>query len=274
MSRAEKKLAEEKAKIELKKLKAEKKQQQKEDWEKSKEQFNALPKNTKTAITIIGVVLLMVLLFAIFSSSNNLDNQEITTNSSTETTQQTPLEAEPKVKTSTELMLEGISSLFSTNEAFDTGSYVKGDIPIGEYAFITFEGSGKYYSEEDVAGNIIDNENFDSFGYVYVQGAGNIQSQGVLISISAFEKLDVSGAKEIYEKLNDIKDYKDSAIYKVGVDIKPDTYTVASYGEGYVEIMSGPVGNSEIIDNEIFNGKYSVTVKKGNFLKISTGKLL
>lgn len=54
----------------------------------------------------------------------------------------------------------------------------------------------------------MDNENFDSFGYVYVRGAGNIQTRGVLIRVDAFEKLGVKSAKEIYEQLNDATDYK------------------------------------------------------------------
>lgn len=173
-----------------------------------------------------------------------------------------------------ELMFESVSKLIDAEEAFDTGSYLKGDIPKGEYAFISFEGSGRYYSEEDSAGNIIDNENFDSFGYVYVHDVGNLQTQGVLIKVDALEKLGVKSAKEIYEKLNDTIDYKDSAMYKVGVDIEPGTYAIEAYGQGYVEVMSGPVGNSSIVDNEIFNGKYSISVSTGQYLKVSKGRLL
>ena len=44
-------------------------------------------------------------------------------------------------------------------------------------------GSRAYYSEEDSAGNIIDNENFDSFGNVKVHAAGNLTTRGVLIRI-------------------------------------------------------------------------------------------
>jgi hypothetical protein len=171
-------------------------------------------------------------------------------------------------------MLEKVNGLITSKEAFDTGSYIKGDIPVGEYAFIPFDGGGKYYSEEDSAGNIIDNENFDSFGYVYVQGAGNLQTQGVLVKVGAFEKLGIKSAKEIYEKLNDVSDYKDSAMYKVGVDIASGTYTIESYGQGYVEVMSGPVGNSDIVNNENFKGKYSVSVSASQYLKVSGGKLL
>ncbi|WHX98013.1 hypothetical protein [Neobacillus sp. DY30] len=176
-------------------------------------------------------------------------------------------------KTPQQKMIENITGLFALKQAFDTGSYIKGDIPAGEYAFISFSGSGKYYAEKDPAGNIIDNENFDSFGYVYVNDAGNIETQGVLINIAAFGTLGVSGAKQIYEIVNNVQDYKDSAWYKVGVDIPPGQYVIESYGQGYVAVMAGPVGKSDIVDNENFNGRYTTNVTNGQYLQISKGKI-
>lgn len=273
-SRAEKKLAELKAKEELKKLQAEKRAKQQQDWEKTKQQWKAQPKGVKTTLKVIGAIIVLFILIGIFTPSDEKKGQNNSQTSETSQTTQETKKEEPKPKTAKELMFEKVTGLISSKDAFDTGSYVKGDIPAGEYAFVPFEGSGKYYSEEDSAGNILDNENFDSFGYVYVQGAGNLQTQGVLIKIGAFEKLGVKSAKEIYEKLNDVSDYKDSAMYKVGVDIAPGAYTIESYGQGYVEVMSGPVGNSDIVDNENFSGKYSVSVGAGQYLKVSKGKLL
>lgn len=273
-SRAEKKLAELKAKEELKKLQAEKRAKQQQDWEKTKQQWKAQPKGVKTTLKVIGAIIVLFILIGIFTPSDEKKDQNNSQTSETSQTTQETKKEEPKPKTAKELMFEKVTGLISSKDAFDTGSYVKGDIPAGEYAFVPFEGSGKYYSEEDSAGNILDNENFDSFGYVYVQGAGNLQTQGVLIKIGAFEKLGVKSAKEIYEKLNDVSDYKDSAMYKVGVDIAPGAYTIESYGQGYVEVMSGPVGNSDIVDNENFSGKYSVSVGVGQYLKVSKGKLL
>ena len=176
-------------------------------------------------------------------------------------------------KTPQQKMIEGIQALFASKQAFDSGSYIKGDIPPGEYAFVSFAGSGKYYSENDASNNIIDNNNFDSFGYVYVHGAGNIESQGVLISTAAFPTLDVSGAKQIYEVLNNVTDYKDAGFYKVGVDIPAGAYVLESYGEGYAAVLAGPIGKSDIVDNELFNGRYSVTVSNGQYLQMSQSKI-
>jgi hypothetical protein len=181
--------------------------------------------------------------------------------------------AEEEVKMTPQMEMTGkIQELISTEQAFDAGSYIKGDIPEGEYAFIPFEGSSQYYAEKDGSGNIVDNENFNSFGYVYVHGIGNIENGGVLINPSAYETLGVKSAKEIYQIMNQVEDdYKDSAWYKVGVDIPAGQYVIESYGEGYVAIMSGPVGNNDIVDNEIFNGRYQLTVNDGQYLKISQG---
>lgn len=273
MSRAEKKLAKLKAEEELRKLKAEKRERQRQEREKNQQQWKELPEGVKTTIKFFGVILLLFVVIGAFSPSGNSTDQASQSADVIQATEATESEKSAP-KTEQEKMLDSIIELMDSKDAFDTGSYVKGDVPSGEYAFMPIEGGGQYYSEEDSAGNIVDNENFDSFGYVYVQGAGNIQTRGVLIRVDAFSRLGAKSAKEIYEKLNDVDSYKDSAMYKVGVDIAPGTHTIQSYGEGYVEVMSGPVGNSEIIDNEIFNGKYSVGVSGGQYLKISRGKLL
>lgn len=173
-----------------------------------------------------------------------------------------------------EQMFNDVVGLIDKGLAFDTGSYIKGDIPKGEYAFITFEGSGEYYSEEDASGDIIDNENFSSFGYVQVHEAGNIETRGVLVKVEALEELGVSGAKELYEIMNGIENYSDSGWYKVGVDIEPGEHIIESYGSGYVAIVSGPVGNYDIIKNDNFDGRYSVNLQEGQYLNISRATIV
>lgn len=187
-------------------------------------------------------------------------------------------EAEEKAKAEAakspkEKLFDSLKVLLDSKQAFDTGSYVKGDIPAGEYAFVSFEGSGKYYVEKDSADNIIDNESFDSFGYVYVHGRGNIETQGLLVKTTSLPKLNVSGAKQLYEILNDTSNFKDAGYYKIGMDLPAGKYVIESLGEGYMAKMSGPVGKSDIIDNEMFNGRYSVTVSKGQYLNISNAFL-
>lgn len=169
-----------------------------------------------------------------------------------------------------EKMMQKLATLIEQKQyVFDTGNYIAGEIPVGEYAFIKFDGSGTYYSEEDAGGNIIDNENFDSFGYVKVHGLGNLTTQGLLVNINAFKQLEISGAKELYEILNDQYNYNQGGYYKVGVDIEPGKYTIESIGSGYYAILTGPLSNNDIINNDNFNGKVIVNVKKGQYLQTS-----
>lgn len=196
-----------------------------------------------------------------YNNSNSNEDNSMNENS-TETNDDSILKE-------SDIMTSKIVTLIHEGKAYDTGSYTKGEVTKGEYAFIKFDGSGSYYEEEDRAGNIIDNENFDSFGYVKVHDAGNLETRGVLINIDSFSELGVTGAKEIYEKMNDISDYHESGYYKVGVDIKPGNYEIESIGNGYYAIMSGPVGNSDIVKNDNFNGKKQITVKSGQYLELS-----
>ncbi len=198
------------------------------------------------------------------NTNNNLSNTG--TNSNNNSKQ----EQKPRELTESEKMIVKISELIDDGLAYDTGSYIKGDITPGEYAFVKFDGSGSYYSEEDAAGNIVDNENFDSFGYVKVHGVGNLETRGVLINVSAFGKLNVTGAKQIYEILNNQTNYNQGGYYKVGVDIEPGRYVLESIGgRGYYAVMSGPVSNNDIIKNDNFNGRASVNLKSGQYLDLS-----
>lgn len=175
--------------------------------------------------------------------------------------------------TSEEKILYNIIELLDDGKAFDSGSYIPGDIPEGEYVFSKFDGSGEYYSEKELNGDIIDNENFSSFGYVYVHGIGNVETQGVLINVNDLEEVGATGAKEIYEALNGTSNYKDSGYYKVGIDIEPGEYVIESINSGYVAVMSGPVGSSDIVNNENFDGRFAVNVQEGQYLKISGGMI-
>ena len=219
------------------------------------------PRALKIIEIILPIVLFIIFFSAIPSDSDVNNSYTPSDNNSSQNTQ--------KELTESEKMILKITALMDENLAFDTGDYIKGDIPAGEYAFIKFSGSGEYYSEEDSAGNIIENENFDSFGYVKVHAAGNLTTRGVLVSINAFEKLEVTGAKQLYEILNNKTDYHEGGYYKVGVDIPAGQYVLESYGSGYWAVMTGPVGASDIVDNDNFNGRASVSVKNGQYLTLS-----
>ncbi len=208
-------------------------------------------------------------LFLSGCGSNNL-NSDKAANNSVNGTSTNSSKTEEKVYSESEKMTIKVAALFDKQQAYDTGSYIKGDVSPGEYAFIKFDGSGSYYCEKDLAGNIVDNENFDSFGYVKVHGVGNLDTRGVLVSISSFSELGVSGAKELYEIINDLPNYNQSGYYKVGVDIDPGNYVVESIGgSGYYAILTGPVSNSNIVDNDNFQGRAAIRVKNGQYVQVS-----
>lgn len=238
--------------------------------EEKKSKGGILQKLTKlqkiTMIVISVIIIIFVITILIINNSKKTSSKHGNTykdnNTSITTTKTKELSESDK-------MLLKISDLIDDKLAFDTGDYINGDIPSGEYAFVKFSGSGSYYSEEDASGNIIDNENFDSFGYVKVHGVGNITTQGALINISAFEQLGVTSAKEIYQILNSQENYNQSGYYKIGTDIPAGKYVLESIGSGYYAIMSGPVGNSDIVDNDNFNGRTEINVRDGQYLKIS-----
>ena len=229
-----------------------------------------------TGLQIVVPMVFLVLLIVIVPNQTDLENNSDTHSNSTPHYNENSSTNSNEVKelTESDKMIIKISNLIDEGLAFDTGSYVKGDIPAGEYAFVKFAGSGSYYSEEDAAGNIIDNENFDSFGYVKVHAVGDITTRGVLINVSSFKKLGVSGAKEIYEILNEQENYNQAGYYKVGVDIPAGKYVVESIGSGYYAIMTGPVSDNRIVDNDNFNGKATVNLKNGQYLDLSRAQII
>lgn len=229
-------------------------------------------KNTKLIIIIISIIVAVaagLIIFFVTRSNDETDSSYEGYNYE----KSEKKESKSKELSESEKMLLKLNDLIDEGLVYDTGDYIAGEIPKGEYAFIKLSGSSSYYEEDDAAGNIIDNENFGSFGYVKVHATGNLETRGVLVSINAFEKLGVKGAKEIYEILNDIQDYNQGGFYKVGTDIEPGKYILESMGSAYWAKLSGPVSSNDIIDNDNFNGKARVTLKNGQYLEISRATL-
>ena len=235
-------------------------------------------RNISSDMTVAISIVILALVVSILSTTNYSPKIDSNDNSSTQQTKNDESTGEKGSsqinETPKQVLLKSISGLAASKRAFDAGSYVAGDIPEGEYVFISMDSGGSYYSEEDGSGNIIDNENFDSFGYVYVHGLGNITTRGIMVSVGALSELDVSGAREMYEKLNEVSGYNQAAWYKIGTDLPAGSYVFESYGSGYGAVMTGPVGNSDIVDNENFNGKWSANVTDGQYLKLSRARLL
>lgn len=208
--------------------------------------------------------LIMTILFSACNTNTTADKHVPT--STPQITASPTFTPEPIFSEREEMILT-IGVLFDNDLAFDVGDYIPGDIPKGEYAFIGINNS-KYYCEKDIAGSIIDNENFQSFGYVYVHGVGNVETDGVLVRVEALDILEVSGAKELYEILTEQSDYNQGGMYKIGIDIPAGLYTLESTGNAYMALLSGPVGNNKIINNDNFNGRKQISTQNGQYLDL------
>jgi hypothetical protein len=163
-----------------------------------------------------------------------------------------------------------MDELVSAGQAFEPGSYAKGTIPKGEYAYV---GTSEGYFEEGLNGQIIDNENFPSFGYVFVHGIGDVKTDGYLFSSAALSKLGYTSASDVYRSLTKQETYNFSGTYKVGADLPAGEYVIESAGKAYVSVNSGPLGNSEIVWNDNFNGTKSANLTNGQYIELNNASI-
>ena len=229
--------------------------------------------NKKAFPLLFSVVLISLICGILLAGCGSSASKSTPTPSPSATASPIPSNLEWKTPepTGSAKIVKDIVALEKESLAFDAGTYAQGKIPPGEYAFLSLGDTGHYYSEEDLSGAIIDNQNFTSFGYVTVQGVGNVTTRGCLVAVNALDRLGVTGAKDLYEKFNDMPGgYNQSGFYKIGVDIPEGTHTVTSMGQrGYYAVLSGPVGNRQIIQNDNFDGSAAVEMTAGQYLELN-----
>ena len=143
---------------------------------------------------------------------------------------------------------------------YKEGMYKVGsDIPAGEYVLFADKSENGYYERDEDSGgdSIIDNDNFSTFTYVnFKEGeyAKIVNSRAV-------------PSAEVTESL--AKDGIMKGTYKVGKDIEPGEYKITAETETYWERTDK---NGEIIDNDNFVNNAYVTVKAGEYFKLTGGK--
>mgnify|MGYP003618920709 CR=1 FL=1 len=145
-------------------------------------------------------------------------------------------------------------------KGYKEGMYKVGsDIPAGEYVlFADNSGNGYYERNEDSGGDsIIDNDNFSTFVYVNFK-------DGEYAKIANSRAVSSS---EITESL--AKDGITKGTYKVGKDIEAGEYKIVSEGDTYWERTDK---DGEIIDNDNFENTAYVTLKNGEYFKLTDGK--
>lgn len=147
--------------------------------------------------------------------------------------------------------------------AFKSGMYKVGsDIPAGEYVLIT-SGDAYFAITSDSSGSlesILANDNFTSRSIVSV-------SDGQYLELTACKAYPFAEAPAV-DKSNGILE---SGMYKVGVDIPAGEYKVESINSmGYLEVSSDSRHTlNSIVTNDNFEGSKYITVKDGQYLKLS-----
>ena len=141
------------------------------------------------------------------------------------------------------------------------GSYKVGsDIPAGEYLFVITDTSGGYVcvSADSNKDDIIENEIVELCWFATVE-----DGQYLEVRDCAFIKADSA-------TLNINADGSfSSGMYRVGIDIPAGEYKLTTDDTGYWCIYKDSVVPFDIVNNDMFDASSYVTVKDGQYLKIS-----
>ena len=131
------------------------------------------------------------------------------------------------------------------------------DMPSGEYIVFSERNSGYFSINSDSSGNsILSNDNFD---------------YNTIVKVNDGEYLELSRAYAIPFDEVDSLDTSKTGMFKVGKHIEAKEYKICSTSSsGYYAVYDGPLGKDEnIITNDNFSGCTYITVKNGQYLKLS-----
>ena len=206
---------------------------------------------TKKLSFLAGVLLFVILATGSVGGSGGSSSKSTSTSSGSKFSEKTEEKAEEPEE---EKMVGDKAGMYK----------VGSDIPAGIYIVFSDGGYGGYYernsNSEGGLDSIISNDNFDTFTYVKIKDG---------------EYLKLSGSYAVPEA-----EYKDSlakdgiigpGTYKVGKDIEAGEYKVtAEEDSGYWERFNIEKDSlSRIIKNDFFEGNAYVTVKDGEYFKLS-----
>lgn len=150
-------------------------------------------------------------------------------------------------------------------DVINPGQYKIGiDIPAGIYLFASGDNSGYYSVSKDAnEDNIIFNENFYKFSYAEVR-------DGEYLKINRAIAFDASKKSPVIKNILDISD----GMYRIGQDIPAGEYKLKgmrSGGNGYYAIVNA---RHDITSNDNFDGTTYVTVRAGQYLKLSRALII
>lgn len=141
------------------------------------------------------------------------------------------------------------------------GMYKVGsDIPAGEYLFVITDTSGGYVcvSADSNKEDIIENELVELCWFATLEDG---------------QYLEVRDCAFLHAELGTLNTNADGSfsagMYRVGIDIPAGEYKLTSDDSGYWCIYSSSELPLDIVSNDLFDGSSYVTVKDGQYLKIS-----
>jgi hypothetical protein len=154
------------------------------------------------------------------------------------------------------------------DDSIKAGQYKVGvDIQPGEYLVVGDSGGGYVEVAKDSKGSIesiVMNDNIQGRVYVTIEA-------GQYITIKDAKTYTVDKAPKVAAKDNKLP----SGQYKVGVDIQPGEYKVASTSESYIEVSKSSRHKIEdIVTNDNFTGEKYITIADGQYITIKDGELL
>jgi len=159
---------------------------------------------------------------------------------------------------------QGTTDNKPSSDAIKSGMYKVGvDLPAGEYVIV---GSGYFEVDKDSTGSfdaILANDNFANRTIITVKDGQYFKfDRGAAYPIAKAPAVDTN-SKVLKE-----------GMYLVGKDFPAGEYKVEAEGSGYYETDKDSLhGLNSIIANDNFDGTRYVTVKAGQYLKLSNAKL-
>lgn len=150
--------------------------------------------------------------------------------------------------------------LGSIDNPYMPGMYKVGsDLPAGEYCFVASGGSGYgCVSADSNKDDIIENEMFEHTWFVTVSDGQYLEASRCAFVVAADVVLLIEDDGSFTE-----------GMYRVGIDIPAGEYKLTSADGGYYCIYENSIPPFDIVSNDLFDGSSYVTVKDGQYLKIS-----
>ncbi|MEH7514314.1 hypothetical protein V7146_16495 [Gottfriedia acidiceleris] len=203
----------------------------------------------------------VILIIGFANSANDTNTKTASTKPKEETKKEVAKKEQPKKETPKKAAPKKVDN------SIKSGMYKVGsDIQPGEYVLMA-DGSGYFQVSKDSSGtleSIVSNDNFTTDAIVSVKAGQYFEFKDAkAYPIAKAPKLDPKNGK------------LGEGTYKVGLHIQPGEYKVVADGMAYVEVSKSSYhGLEDIVTNDNFEGEKYITVKAGQYIKVSSASII